>query len=323
MLARIAKLLLILGIGIAPSFAEAQSYPSRPLRIIVGFPAGGSVDKVARLISQHLTASLGQQIIVDNRPGAHGIIGTELAANAAPDGYTLLMASGGHSINPTIFKKLPYDPIKDFTTISRIASYPMLLLAHPSLPVHSVKDLVALAKAKPKALNYASTGPGSTAHLTMEMFGDAAKVSLTHIPYKGGAPALTDLIAGQTQVMFNVILVGLPHVTSGKLRGIAVTSAKRSTAAPKIPTIAESGYPGFETGSWTGVLGPAGIPQEIVGKLHKEIVRVAKTDGLLSRLNVEGAEIIANSPAAFAAQIKAEIEKWRQIVKIAGVSLDH
>ena len=302
--------------------SAAEPYPIKPVRLLVGFPAGGSVDKVARLVAKSLSGELEQQFVVDNRAGAHGIIAAELAARAAPDGYTLLVASGGHSINPALYAKLPYDTQRDFFAITQIASYPMLLLVHPSLPVHSTRQLISLAKSKPGALNYASTGPGSTAHLTTEMFRQAAGIDMTHIPYKGGAPALTDLVGGQVQVMFNVILVGLPHVKAGRLRGLGVTSIARSDAAPDLPTLAESGLKGFETESWTGLLGPARLPKGVIDRLHAAVVRAVRMPDVMQPLRGDGANIVANSPKQFASQIEREIATWAKVVQAAGVRLN-
>ncbi|HYC46971.1 MAG TPA: tripartite tricarboxylate transporter substrate binding protein, partial [Burkholderiales bacterium] len=272
--------------------ATAQSYPVKPVRLVVGFPAGGSVDLVARLVGQRLSEATGKQFIVDNRPGAHGIIAADLVAKAAPDGYTLLIVSGGHSINPSLYKSLPYDTLGDFAAVSSVASYPLLLLAHPSVPAKSVKDLIALARAQPGHLNYASTGPGSPAHLTMELFLQLTAIKMAHIPYKGGAPALADLAAGQVQVMFNNIVVGLPLARRGQLRGLAVSSAKRSSAVPELPTIAEGGMPGFEATTWSGMLAPRRVPRSIVTKLHGEIVRMLQVPAVRDRLRNDGAEIV-------------------------------
>ena len=302
--------------------AAAQSYPAKPVRLIVGFPAGGSVDVVARLVGQRLGEAMGQQFIVDNRPGAHGIIGTELVSKAPPDGYTLLMVSGGHAINPSLYKKLPYDTLRDFAAVSCVASYPLLLLVHPSLPVKSVTGLIALAKARPGQLNYASTGPGSPAHLTTELFLQTTGTEMTHIPYKGGAPALTDLVAGQVNVMFNNILVGLPLVRRGQLRALAVTSAKRSATVPELPTIAEAGTPGFETMTWSGILAPRRVPGDIVTKLHEEIGRMLQVPAVRQRLRNDGAEIVGNTPDQFAVQIESEIGKWAKVARAASVELN-
>lgn len=306
----------------APSVAAPGSYPAKPVRLIVGFPAGGSVDIVARLVGQRMSEAMGQQFIVDNRPGAHGIIGTELVAEAPPDGYTLLMVSGGHSINPSLYKNLPYDTLRDFAAVSCVASYPLLLLVHPSLPVKSVKDLIALAKAQPGQFNYASTGPGSPAHLTMELFLQMTGMQMTHIPYKGGAPALTDLVAGHVNAMFNNILVGLPLVRRGQLRALAVTSAKRSSAVPELQTIAETGTPGFEATTWSGILAPRRVPRAIVMRLNAAVGRILQVPAVRERLRNDGGEIVGNTPEQFAAQIESEIAKWAKVTRAAGVELN-
>lgn len=303
----------------AAEAAMGQTYPVKPVRIIAGFPASGSVDAIGRLVAQRLSEAFGQQFIVDNRAGAHGIIGADIVSKAPADGYTLLATSAGHAINPILYKKLPYDTLADFAAISCVAAYPLLLLTHPSLPAKSVRELIALAKDRPGQINYASTGPGSPAHLTTELFLQATGTAMTHIPYKGGAPALIDLIAGQVSVMFNNILVGWPIVRRGQLRALAVTSKRRSATIPELPTVAEAGAPGFEATTWTGILAPRRVPQPIVNKLSEEIVRMLQVPAVRQRLRDDGAEIVGNTPDQFSAQIASDFAKWAKVVRVAGL----
>ncbi|HZA49135.1 MAG TPA: tripartite tricarboxylate transporter substrate binding protein [Myxococcaceae bacterium] len=301
----------------------AEPYPSKPIKVIVPFPAGGTTDLVARVIGQELTKAWGQQVVVENRPGAGGNIGSEAAAKSPPDGYTLLMGTvGTHGINPSLYKKLPYDAVKDFAPITLATSGPNILVVHPSLPAKSVKELIAYAKANPAKLNFASSGNGTSIHLCGELFKTKTGLQMTHVPYKGSAPAVTDLIGGQVQLMFDNMPSAWPHVKTGKLRALAVTTAKRSQTAPDLPTIAESGVPGFDATSWFGLLAPAGTPKEIVTKLNKETVRILKTPEVKERLLAQGAEPVGNSPEQFAAHIKAEIEKWRKVVEASGAQID-
>jgi tripartite-type tricarboxylate transporter receptor subunit TctC len=314
----LAALLALASVG-----AHADTYPSKPIKLIVPFPAGGTTDIVARTIGQELTKTWGQQVIVENRPGAGGNIGSEAVAKAPADGYTLLMGTvGTHGINASVYKKLPYDAVKDFAPITLATSVPNILVVHPALPVKSVKELIAYAKANPGKLNFASSGNGTSIHLAGELFKTMTGVQMTHVPYKGSAPALTDLLGGQVQLMFDNMPSALPHVKTGKLRALAVTAAKRSPATPDLPTIAESGVPGFEATSWFGLLAPAGTPKEIVTKLNKEVVRILKTPDVKERLLAQGAEPVGNSPEQFAGHIKAEIVKWRKVVEVSGAQVD-
>ena len=303
--------------------AQAQDYPTRALRLIVPFPPGGGNDTIARLVGQKLSQSLGQQVIVDNRPGAGGTIGTELAAKAPPDGYTLFLAGvASHGINPSLRKKLPYDPVRDFHGVSLIASAPLLVAVHPSLPAASVKQLVALAKAKPGAINYASNGNGSSSHLAVELFMMMTGTRLVHIPYKGLALALTDLLSGQVQLAFSSAVTMLPQVKAGKLRGIAMTGAKRSPAMPDIPTVAESGVPGYETGSWYGIVVPAKTPRPVVERLSREISAITRSAEISSKLSEEAALPIGNSADEFDAYIKRELARWAKVISQARISED-
>jgi tripartite-type tricarboxylate transporter receptor subunit TctC len=317
--AAVAAMLLLASAGAL----AAEPYPSKPIKLIVPFPAGGTTDLVARTVGQEMTKTWGQQVVVENRPGAGGNIGSEAAAKSPADGYTLLMGTvGTHGINPSLYKKLPYDAVKDFAPITLATSGPNILVVHPSLPAKSVKELIAYAKANPGKLNFASSGNGTSIHLCGELFKTKTGVQMTHVPYKGSAPALTDLIGGQVQLMFDNMPSAWPHVKTGKLRALAVTTAKRSQTAPDLPTIAESGVPGFDATSWFGLLAPAGTPKEIVTKLNKEAVRILKMPEVKERLLAQGAEPVGNSPEQFAAHIKAEIEKWRKVVEASGAQVD-
>lgn len=300
--------------------AADDIYPSRPVRLIAPFSAGGGVDIVARLVAQRLSEKWGQQVVVDNRTGATGIIGTDLAAHATPDGYTLLMGNAAtHAVNVSLFKKLPYDALRDFVPITLVGRVPEMLVVHPALPAASVQELIALAKAKPGELTFGSAGSGSPPHLAGELFQSLAKIRLVHIPYKGSAPALTDLIAGQINMYFSNILSAVPYVKGGRLRGLGVTGAKRSIVAPDIPAIAEAGLPGYEDYNWYGVLAPKGTPEAIVDKLHTDIVQVVKSRDVEERLTKDGAEVIANTPAEFAKFIREEIQKYARIIKQSGL----
>lgn len=302
--------------------AWAQSFPTKPIRLIVPFPAGGTTDIFARMMTQKLSENLKQQVLVDNRAGASGIIGTEIVVKSPPDGYTLLMTATHHAINPSLYKKLPYDTAKDLVALTLVATSPNVLVAHPSFPPNSIKELIALAKAKPGQLNFASTGIGGANHLSGELFKSMAGIDIVHIPYKGAAPAMNDLLAGHVSLMFDTIGVELPYVKAGKLKALAVTTAKRTAIAPDIPTIAESGLPGYEAVSWFGMYGPAGMPKEIVTRLNMEVVNVLHSPDVQKRFIAYGAEAIGNSPEEFAAYLKSEMAKWAKVVKDCGVHLD-
>lgn len=317
--------LLCLAALSAPVAAQgpAATYPAKPVRVVVGFPPGQATDIIARAVADKLTARLGQSFYVDNKPGAAGIIGTETAVRAAPDGYTLLMSSSGPlAINPALYSKLPYDPLKDLQPVSLAATVPQFLVVHPALPAGTVKELVALAKAQPGKINYASGGSGLTNHLTMEMFKSAAGIDLVHVPYKGGPPAITDLIAGQVSVMFETGPGVLPHVKSGKLRALAVGSARRSIAMPELPTVAEQGLPEFDAMAWVGFVAPAGVPRAIVDKLNAETVAILALPDVRERFLALGAEPAPGTPDEFAAYLRAEIAKWGRAVKDSGAKVD-
>ena len=301
----------------------AQSYPAKPIRFYTPYPPGGTTDILARIVGAKMHEAWGQPVVVEAKPGAGGNIGADFVAKSTPDGYTLLMgASGPLAINASLFSKLPYDPAKDFAPVVLSASVPLVLVAHPSLPVKNVREFIALIKARPGQFNYASAGPGSPQHLTAEMFKFMTKVEMTHIPYKGSGPAIVDLIGGQIPFAFESMIPVLPHVKGGKLRGLAVTSAARSPVLPEIATVAEGGVPGFESIAWYGVVAPAGTPKEIVAKLNGEMVRIANMPDIKQRLIEMGSPPVAGTPDQFGALIKSEIPKWAKVVKQANVSLD-
>jgi len=298
----------------------AQDSPAKPMRLIVPFPPGGGNDILGRTVAQHLAQVRNQQIIVDNRGGAGGLIGAELAAHAAPDGYTIFLASIGNlAFTPALQPKLPYDPIKDFAPVTRLATSAFLLVANPTVAAKSVKELIALARAKPGSLNYASAGQGSSLHLTAEIFKLATGTDLVHVAYKGSAPALTDLIAGQVQLMFGTMPATLPQAKSGKLRALGVSGAKRAAAAPEVPTIAEGGVAGFEVLNWYGITLPAGTPQPVVRKLNQDLLTALGTPAMNDAFNSQGLEAAGGTPAEFSAFIKSEMTKYAKVVKAANI----
>jgi tripartite-type tricarboxylate transporter receptor subunit TctC len=310
--------------AVAAGAAAAQAnYPVKAIRYVVPFPAGGPLDIVARAIGQELTKAWNQPVIVDNRPGAGGNIGADLVAKAPADGYTILMgAVSTHAINVTLYSKLPYDPIKDFAPVTLITSVPNVLVVHPSLPVKNVKDLIALAKAHPGQLNFASGSTGSAGHLAGELFNSMAGVQMTHIPYKGAAPAVIDLIAGHVSLMFDNLSSALPNIKAARVRALAVTTLKRSPLLPDLPTISESGLRGFDISTWFGIFAPAGTPPDVVAKLNGEIVRILHTREMTERLAALGAEPVGNKPDEFAAFIKTEIPKYAKVIKASGAKAD-
>jgi tripartite-type tricarboxylate transporter receptor subunit TctC len=310
---------LSLVLGMAQPALAADTWPARPIRMIVAYPPGGGTDQVGRLMADQLTQPLGQNVILDNRGGATGNIGTELAARAVPDGYTLLMGNvAPNAVNVSLFKKLGFDPVKDFSPISLVAVTPNILVAHPSLPVKTVKELLALAKAKPGTLNFPSAGVGSSSHLAGELLKSLAKIDMVHVPFKGGGPALVAMISGEVQIMFATMPAAMPHVKSGKARPIAVTTAKRSQAMPELPTIAEAGVTGYEASTWYGLLAPAKTPKPIIDRLHAETVKILAGPAR-QRLEVQGFEPIGGTPAEFSAYIKSEIVKWAKVIKDANI----
>lgn len=302
-----------------PNPAPRGNFPSKPIRLIVPLAAGGPSDTLARTLAQKLGEVIRQNVIVDNRPGASGIIGTEMVAKSPPDGYTIMLVSTAISINPSLFRKLPYDTLKDLTAISLLAGAPYILAVHPSLPVKSVKELIALAKARPGELNHASGGSGTGPHLGMEVFMQRTGIKIVHITYKGGGPALNDFIAGHTQVYMGNMLTLYPQVRIGRARALAVTSAKRSPAAPDIPTVSESGVPGFDEGGHHGIVAPAGIPREIIAKLNRDIVTAMRSPEIVKRLSVEGSQVIASPPEEYDAMIRRDIGKWAKVIATAGI----
>jgi tripartite-type tricarboxylate transporter receptor subunit TctC len=303
--------------------AAADAYPAKPLRFVVAFPPGGGTDIIARSIAQKLAERIAQQVVVDNRPGAGGNIGTDMVAKSAPDGYTLLMGSAGPlAINASLFGKMPFDPIKDLAPVTLAASTPNVLVVHPALRAATLKELIALAKARPGEINFASSGHGTPAHLAGELFNLMAGVKMVHVPYKGAAPALADLLGGQVQIMFSTMPPALPHVRDGKLRALAVTSAKRSPAAPELPTVDETALPGFEANTWHGVVVPAGTPSAVVARLNREIVAILHLPDVVERFSSQGAEALGSTPEEFAAYIKSETLKWAKVVRDSGAKAE-
>lgn len=302
---------------------SAQTFPTKPIRLVVPFPAAGTTDILAREVGQRLSVTLGQPVVIDNRPGAAGNIGADLVAKSAPDGYTLLMGTvGTHAINASLYAKMPYDHVKDFVPVILVAGVPNVLEVNPALPVNSVADLIKLAKAKPGQINFASSGSGTSIHLSGELFKTMAGVDMTHVPYKGSAPAITDLMGGQVQVMFDNLPSSLQQIKAGKLRAIAVTSAKRSPALPDVPTIAESGLPGFEASSWFGLVAPAGTPPAIIARINADVNQWLQSSEAKEKLLAQGAVPAGGTPEQFAAHIRAETEKWAKVVKASGAKVD-
>lgn len=301
----------------------AQTYPNKPIRLVLPYPPGGGSDTIARPLAQRLAAGLGQQVIVDNRGGASGNIGMELAAKSPPDGYTIVMALTAQlAVNPSLFKKLPYDPVKDFAPITLMASGPYILVVHPSLPVKSVKEFIALARKHPGQIAYASSGNGSGGHLAAALLGSMTGIKMLHVPYKGGGPALADLLAGNVQMLFSTYAAGKGHIQSGRIRALAVSTAKRPSIIPDLPTVAEAGVPGYDSGVWYAMLAPAGTPQDIVAKLNREIVRVLHTPEY-TKLLVNGAiDPVGSTPEELAGYMNAEIAKYAKIIKEAGMRVD-
>ena len=307
----------------AVTSAQAQTYPAKPVRLLVPFPPGGGVDGVARIAFQKLSESLNQQFIIDNRGGSAGVIAAETAARAAPDGYTLFFGTTAtQTITPHYYKKLPYDPIKDFAPINLLAGAGYILVVHPSLQAQSVKEFIALAKAKPGAFNFSSSGNGTVIQLTMELFRSMAGISLLHVPYKGAAPALADLLSGQIQLTFNPASVVMPHVRSGRLRALGVSSARRTPLAPELPTIAEAALPGYEANGWYAVLAPAGTPQPIITRLNRELQNVIADRDVKERFAATGVEPIGSTPEQFAAYMRDEYAKWGKVIRATGVKAD-
>ena len=315
-----ACFILLAAIAVANVHAQAPgaNYPAKQIRVIVPFPAGGPTDAIARAIGQKLSETWGQPVIVDNRPGAGGNIGTELAAKSPADGYTLFIGTVANAINQSLFAKLPFDFVRDFAPVTQNYVTGLILAVHPSLPAHSVKELIALAKAHPGQLSYSSSGVGGTPHLAGELFSSMAGVKMVHVPYKGSAPAMADLLGGHIQLTFDNMLTVLPQVKAGKLRGLAVTMLTRSPLAPELPTVAEAGLKGFEVKSWNGVVVPAGTPKEIIARLNGEIVRILRQPDLREKFLVQGVELVPTTPEEFGAFIKQDIAKWAKVIQLSG-----
>ncbi|HKA41336.1 MAG TPA: tripartite tricarboxylate transporter substrate binding protein [Burkholderiales bacterium] len=306
-------------LAIAAGGSLAQGYPGKPVRIVVPSSAGGGTDIVARIIAPKLTERLGQQFIIDNRPGAGTMIGIELAAKSPPDGYTLLVAPSTLALNAVVYKKVPYDAQRDFAPITQLVGSTSIIVVHPSLPPRTVKELIAFARARPGQLNYASAGIGTYPHMTMELFNSMAGLKMVHIPYKGTAPAMVDMLAGHVTVMAATILTGMPQIRAGRLRPLGITSLKRSAAAPEIPTVSESGLPGFESVQWYGALAPVQTSKEIVARLHAEIIRVLQLPDIKERFLADGTDPVGNTPEEFGRYIRDETVKWTKVARDAGI----
>jgi len=314
---------LFLALALASTTAFAQTYPDRPIKLIAPFAPGGATDVLARTMAQGLTEAWGQQVIVENRTGAGGNIGADLVAKSAPDGYTLLMgAIGTNAVNAFIYPKMPYDTERDFAPITQVARVPMLLVVHPSLPIRNVKELIAYAEARPDQLNYASGGVGASQHLAGELFKSMTGVKMVHVPYKGAAPSVTDVVAGQAQLTFGDMVAFLPHAKAGRVRPLAVSTAKRSAAVPDLPTVSEAGVPGYEATAWYGLFAPAGTPPAIVSKLNAESVRILRMPTIAERVANLGAEPVGSTPAEYADFLKAEMARWGKVVRAAGIKSD-
>ena len=321
--ALLSLVLTALVFALTASLAHAQPYPAKPIRLVVTSPPGGSQDFLARLLGAALTPALGQQVLVDNRIGASGVIGVDFVAKASPDGHTLLLGGAGTVvIVPVLKTKIPFDTLRDFAPITMVASGPFALVVHPSVPAKSLKELIAIAKAKPGSLNYGSSGAGASPHLAAELLQSMTGINLVHIPYKGVGPALTDVIGGQIDVMFADVHLVLAHAKAGKLRVLAVTSPQRSKAMPETPTVSEAGVPGYAAGTWFGVLAPAGTSPEIIGRLNSEIGKVLAHASLRERLSTQGIEPGASTPEQFGAHLRSEFEKWRKLARTANIRLE-
>jgi tripartite-type tricarboxylate transporter receptor subunit TctC len=319
---KVAVITLLAVAAVSAAHAHAQGYPERPLRFVIPFPPGGGADNLARIVGVPAGEKLGQQIVIDNRAGAGGNIAAEVAAKAAPDGYTLLQANVSHAISTSLYRKLNYDLVNDFAPVTQLASIPFVLAVYPGLNVGTVKDLVARAKAKPRDLAYASSGSGGPSHLAMELFKTMAAVDIRHIPYKGAAPGATDLIAGQVQMMFFTVSAALPLMSGGRLKCLAIASVRRSALAPDLPTMSEAGLPGFEATTWFGVMAPRGTPQPVLEKLHAAFTGALKAADVRERVVKQGFDIVASTPADFGVYVKGEIPKWAKVVKASGATAD-
>ncbi|MCC6535581.1 MAG: tripartite tricarboxylate transporter substrate binding protein [Burkholderiales bacterium] len=306
----------------ACSGAIAQGYPVKPVRMLVPFPPGGGTDFMARLLGRHLSEKWGQSVVIENRPGASMMIASEIVAKAAPDGYTIIMSSSNHTINPSLYPKIPYDTVKDFAAVTQVATSPFLLVVHPSLPVKTTHELIALARARKGQLAYASSGTGGPQQLAGELFKTMAKVDITHVPYKGTGPAEVDLVGGHVQVMFATIISAAPQVAAGKMRALAVTSLEPSKAFPDLPTVSAAALKGYEASSWWGILTPARTPSEVIDKLHADVVGVLQVPEPRSRITTLGGEPVGNTPKQFSELLRAEIAKWARVIKDANIKID-
>ena len=316
------RILLVFAVlAMAAGFAQSQQYPTKPVRIIAPFAPGGGTDFIARLIAQKLTERLGQQVIVENKPGAGGNLGAEFAVKSAPDGYTLLLVAGSYTVNPSLYK-LSFDPVNDITPVIQLSQGPFVVAVHPSVPANNLKELIELARRQPDKLSYASAGSGSITHLASELFLDMAKIKIVHIPYKGTGPALNDTIAGSTQLIFGSVSTTLQFIKSGRLRGLAVTTPRRISALPDLPTVAEAGVPGYEVVLWHGLVAPKGVPRPIVDRLNREANQVLKAKEMEDLLATDGVAPAGGTPEQFRALIKADIERWRRVVKQANIKVD-
>ena len=313
---------LMLAAAALPGLARADDFPSKPVRIVIPYPAGGATDLIARIVADKLTAKWGQSVVPDNRPGAGTTIGAEAVAKSAPDGYTLFMTTSAHTISASLYKKLSYDPLKDFTPITLVATIPLVLVVAPDLPVKNVQELVALAQSSPKGLSIASPGNGTAQHLAGELFKNRAKIESTHIPYRGDAPMINDLLGGQVQAGFVTLSVAIPYIQSGKLKALALAHGKRIDAIKAVPTFAEAGYPGFEAATWFGLLGPAGMPPAVVRKIRTDVAAIVDTPQTREKLVEMGSEVNNTTPEAFAAFIASESARWREAVRMSGARLD-
>ena len=315
-----AAALVVAGTGGA---ASAQSaYPAKPIRLIVPYPPGGSTDIAARVVGEQISQSLGQRFVVDNRPGAGGNIGMQLAATSDPDGYTVVVGTTAHAINMTLFKDLSYDTVKDFEPIALLTEVPLMLVVNPSVKAQTVADLIALAKQEPGSLDVASSGNGQSTHLAAELFNAMAGVKMTHVPYKGSAPAITDVVAGHVQLMFDTVMSALPHVQAGKLRALAVTSAKRAPVVPDVPTIAEAALPGYEAIAWNGLFAPVGTPRAIIDQLNAETVKAVQSDAVIKQFASMGATARPTTPDEFASYVRNEVTKWAKVVNESGAKIE-
>jgi len=314
-----ACLLSILLTGASAVHAQGTAYPNRALRMVVPSSAGGGSDIAARIVAPRLAERLGQQVVIENRPGAGTVIGTDVVAKAAPDGYTVLMAISTLATNPVMYRKMPYDTVRDFAPVTQVASLPNMLIVHPSMPVNTAREFVAFVRARQGQINFGSSGTGTNPHLAMELFRSQLKLDMTHIPYKGSAPAIIDIVAGHFPAMMTTIITGVPHVRSGRVRGLAVTGSKRSNAAPHLPTIAESVLPGYEAVQWYGVVAPAKTSAEIVARLNSELVRILQLPDIKEKFSGDGADTVGNSADEFARFIRAELDKWNKAGREAGI----